>query len=108
AINLKYDAHAKGSLHSLKSAVQIKYKEKYDVTLSDSDHEEIKKFVVQDLSDSPVAILSQNHSGNEEQLLIQGKAYICFLAKCKIPCKDRLIMAELEPIEPIYQLLPLN
>lgn len=90
AINLKYDAHAKGSLHSLKSAVQIKYKEKYDVTLSDSDHEEIKKFVVQDLSDSPVAILSQNHSGNEEQLLIQGKELIYRL--------DRFQLGHDEPV----------
>lgn len=57
-----------------KSAVQIKYKEKYDVTLSDSDHEEIKKFVVQDLSDSPLPYSLKIIVGTKSSYSFKGRS----------------------------------
>lgn len=108
AINLNYVAPQKGIFYSLKNAVQTKYKEKYDVTLSDADHEEIRGFIMQDLSDSPVAIYFQGTNGNDEQLLLKGKDLIYRLDKFQLSYDEPDFTWDFAFCQKVYKSLPRN
>lgn len=69
------------SKNALKHIIQKKYQEKFGVILSDTDTDEMKGFVVQDLSDSPVAIFCQGKDSNNGQLFLQGKELVYELEK---------------------------